>query len=150
MNISCDIVPYAINAIMYMLGSPLAHSQVNALPHRHTWPSSFRSSSPLYLCPFTFHTVLAFLQQLQWKVLLAVVLTCLKLSPGIPESTSILGQCTLVCCYSSALPCQNRRGDNVQLNGRRHCCDLCCAFVHLTLMLEPLLEPGTCLTGSGS
>lgn len=46
MNTSCDIVPCAINAIVYMLGKPQAHSQVHALPRIQTFlPHAFALSS---------------------------------------------------------------------------------------------------------
>lgn len=79
-------------------------SPVNVLPPRHTQTSPFRPSSPTPV-PFHLSYWFSFPQMgLVESPFLVVVLTCLKLSPGIPESTSILGQCTLVYCCSSAVP----------------------------------------------
>lgn len=58
-----------------------------------------------------------------WEVLWAVVLTCLKLSPGTPESTLISGQCTLVCCCSSALPCRTEEETMYSGVGGGQCVD---------------------------
>lgn len=89
------------------------------------------SGPPPHHCPFLSHGG-QLSSGVYWKVLWAVVLTCLRLCPGTLGSTLISGQCTLVCCCFSALHCQNTReetlysraGERKRSRGRKRSCGL--------------------------
>lgn len=112
MNISCNIVPYTMVECL-CAGKP-QHDPGQCCP---AGQSGQGSGPPPQHCLFISHGC-QLSSGVYWEVLWDAVLTCLKLSPGTPESTLVSGQCTLVCCCSSVLHCQNRRGDTVQPSGR--------------------------------
>lgn len=99
MNISCNIVPYAVVECL-CAGKPQHDPGERAVP----LANRARVQTPPPHHALSFPTDVSLPRGSTGKVLWAVVLTCLKLYPGTLESTLISGQCTLVCCYSSALP----------------------------------------------
>lgn len=109
MNISCNIVPYTMVECL-CAGKP-QHDPGQCCPTGQ--PGQGSGPPPLH-CLFISHWC-QLSSGVYGEVLWDAVLTCLKLSPGTPESTLISGQCTLVCCCSSVL--QQSEGHSLECWG---------------------------------